>query len=546
MADAARSTNRPGALDITRKLAEICGSPFARFAGPADEVAGRTARWVAVPGGPHAAAEVLRLAAAYDLTVVPRGAGTKIDWGAAPAQVDIMLDTGRLAGVWHEPRDAAVAEIGAGTPMRAVQATLARTNRRLPVDAPSPGATLGGVLAADESGPLRHRHGSPCAQLIGVRYLDADGELVSIGESGTAALGRAAPGVGGGRPGGRAPTGDAAAGAGAGMGGAGSGLGGAADDPGWGAGGLAGGPGWDVGDPAAGAGWDAGGQWGSAGGDPGRGGGDAILGRGGMPGLDVARLLCGSQGGLGVLVSATMRVQAVPASRVWVSRPVWTPLEVHDLVRAVLASGVGPAAVELDLPVPVPLPRRRIPATHPSVINRPDHPAVTGRPAAGSLVVLLEGGPADVTERAERLRAVLGAPAMVGHHAPEWWGRYPFAPGDTALRIEVPINDLHAAVYALRDAAGAPVPVRGSAGTGAVHAALPGALPPERVASILTAVRSVLIARQGRCVVVAAPTAVRRTVDLWGELPALPRLRSAKAHLDPHHRLAPGRLPGGL
>ncbi len=476
MADAARSTPRLGALDITRKLAAICGDPFARFAGPADEVAGRTARWVAVPGGPHAAAEVLRLAAAYDLTVVPRGAGTKIDWGAAPEQVDIMLDTGRLAGVWHEPRDAAVAEIGAGTPLRAVQATLARTNRRLPVDAPSPGATLGGVLAADESGPLRHRHGSPCAQLVGVRYLDADGELVSVGESGTEALGRAAPGSGAGRP----------------------------------------------------------------------GGGDAILGRGEVPGLDVARLLCGSQGGLGVLVSATMRVHAVPAGRLWVSRPVWTPLEVHDLVRAVLAADVDPAAVELDLPVPVPLPRRRIPATHPSVVNRPDHPAVTGRPAAGSLVVLLEGGPADVTERAERLTAVLGAEAIVGHHAPEWWGRYPFAPGDTALRIEVPIGDLHAAVYALRDATGGPVPVRGSVGSGTVHAALSGALPPERVASILTAVRSVLIARRGRCVVVAAPAAVRRAVDLWGELPALPRLRSAKAHLDPHHRLAPGRLPGGL
>ncbi|MBC9003991.1 FAD-binding oxidoreductase, partial [Micromonospora aurantiaca] len=498
MADAARSTDRLEALDITRKLAAICGTPFARFAGPADEVAGRTARWVAVPGGPHAAAEVLRLAAAHDLTVVPRGAGTKIDWGAAPAQVDIMLDTGRLAGVWHEPRDAAVAEIGAGTPLRAVQATLARTNRRLPVDAPSPGATLGGVLAADESGPLRHRHGSPCAQLVGVRYLDADGELVSVGESGTEALGRATPGSGGGRASGRGPAGD-------GGGGAGSGPACAADDFGWGADGPAGG----------------------AGGDPGRGGGDAILGRGEVPGLDVARLLCGSQGGLGVLVSATMRVHAVPAGRLWVSRPVWTPLEVHDLVRAVLAAGVDPAAVELDLPVPVPLPRRRIPPTHPSVVNRPDHPAVTGRPAAGSLVVLLEGGPADVTERAERLTAVLGAEAIVSHHAPEWWGRYPFAPGDTALRIEVPINDLHAAVYALRDATGGPVPVRGSAGAGTVHAALSGALPPERVASILTAVRSVLIARRGRCVVVAAPAAVRRAVDLWGELPTLPRLRSA-------------------
>ncbi|MET7965729.1 FAD-binding oxidoreductase [Micromonospora sp. NPDC005305] len=475
MAAAARSTDRPGALEITRKLAEICGPPFARFAGPADEVAGRTARWVAVPGGPHAAAEVLRLAAAHDLTVVPRGAGTKIDWGAAPAQVDIMLDTGRLAGVWHEPQASAVAEIGAGTPLRAVQATLERTGRRLPVDAPSPGATLGGVLAADESGPLRHRHGSPCAQLVGVRYLDADGELVSVGEPGTALLGRAGPAGGG----------------------------------------------------AA-----------------------ALFGAAEVPGLDVARLLCGSQGGLGVLVSATMRVQAVPAGRVWVSRPVWTPLEVHDLVRAVLAARLDPAAVELDLPVPVPLPRRRIPASHPSVANRPDHPAVTGRPgrpaAAGSLVVLLEGGPADVAERADRLTALLGTEAVVNHAAPEWWGRYPFAPGDTALRIEVPINDLHAAVYALRDAAGTPVPVRGSAGIGAVHAALPGSLPRDRVASILAAVRGVLMARQGRCVVVSAPAPVRRAVDLWGELPTLPRLRTAKAHLDPHHRLSPGRLPGGL
>ncbi|MFI6129636.1 FAD-binding oxidoreductase [Micromonospora sp. NPDC051141] len=492
MAAAARSTDRPGALEITRKLAEICGRPFARFAGPADEVAGRTARWVAVPGGPRAAAEVLRLAAAHDLTVVPRGAGTKIDWGAAPGRVDIMLDTGRLAGVWHEPRDAAVAEIGAGTPLRAVQATLGRTGRRLPVDAPSPGATLGGVLAADEAGPLRHGHGSPCAQLVGVRYLDADGELVSVGESGTARLERAAP-TGGFDLGGLVAVG--------------------------------GGPG--AGGPVA-------------------GGGDAVLGAGGLPGLDVARLLCGSQGGLGVLVSATMRVHAAPAGRVWVSRPLWSPLELPDLVRAVQAAGVDPAAVELDLPVPIPLPRRRIPASHPSVAGRPDHPAVTGRPAVGSLVVLLEGGPSDVAGRAERLTAVLGGEAVVNHHAPEWWGRYPFAPGDTALRIDLPATDLHAAVYALRDAAGTPMPVRGSAGIGSAYAALPGSLAPERVASILTAVRGVLIARQGRCVVVAAPAPVRRGVDLWGELPALPRLRSAKAHLDPHRRLAPGRLPGGL
>ncbi|WP_036373710.1 FAD-binding oxidoreductase [Micromonospora sp. ATCC 39149] len=452
MAAAAWSIDRSRAVGITRRLAEICGPPFARLGGAADEVAGEPARWVAVPGAEQAAAEVLRLAAAHDLTVVPRGAGTKIDWGAAPDHVDIMLDTGRLAGICHRPPDAGVAEIGAGTPLRAVQATLERSGLRLALDAPSPGATVGGVLAADESGPLRHRHGSPCEQLVGVRYLAASGELISAG--------------------------------------------------------------------------------------------------GGAPGLELARLLCGSQGGLGVLVSATLRVQPVPASRAWVTRPVWSPLEVDGLVREVLAARLDPAAVELDLPARANRVRPPLHPDAPEALARARHPSMFRRtvvPAgAGSLTVLLEGGPVDVAERADGLCGLLGDEATIDHSAPQWWRRYPFGLGETALRIEVPITDLHAAVYALRDAAGGPVPVRGSAGQGVLHAALPGSLPAERVASIVAGVRAVLLARRGRCVVVAAPPAVRESVDLWGELTSLPRLRAAKEYLDPHQRLAPGRLPGGL
>ncbi len=60
---------------------------------------------------------------------------------------------------------------------------------------------------------------------------------------------------------------------------------------------------------------------------------------------------------------------------------------------------------------------------------------------------------------------------------PEWWGRYPFDRGDVALKIATPIADLYAALYALRDAAGSPVPVRGSAGVGVCYASLPGHRP---------------------------------------------------------------------
>lgn len=485
---------RRGSADIARRLAGICGARFARPAGAADDVAGAVARWVAVPGTPAAATEVVRLAAEYDLSVVARGAGTKLDWGATPSQVDIVLDTGRLAGVWHRPADGLVAEIGAGTPVRAAEAILARAGLRLPLDAPSIGATIGGVVAAGESGPLRHLHGTACDQLVGVSFVDASGVLAHAGTA-------AAPPGGGSGAGGRPVDGE------------------------------------------------------------------------------ITQLLCGSQGALGVLVSTTLRVQPIPASRVWVSRSVWTPLEVHDLVRGILATDLRPTAIEVDLPAA----RPEVAGAEPGVSGGggggpggrgwfggtggpPGGPSRSGDPeqgrpgtqggpgrhgrrgdgGSGTLTVLLEGGPAEVAERVTRLTGLLGGDAEGATAPPQWWRRYPFRPDDVALRMEAPIGDLHAAVYALRDAAGAPIPVRGSAGLGVVHAALPATTPPGRVAAILDGVRAVLRARAGRCVVVAAPQAVREAVDLWGELPDLPLLRQVKERFDPAGRLAPGRYPGGI
>jgi glycolate oxidase FAD binding subunit len=247
-------------------------------------------------------------------------------------------------------------------------------------------------------------------------------------------------------------------------------------------------------------------------------------------GPDLNRLLCGSQGALAVLVSATLRVQPAPSGQLWVGRSVWTPLEVHDLVKQVQAASLAPSAIEVDLPAhrAALIPRQR------------------SRQGPGTVAVLLEGGNADVVERADRLIAVLRGDARALEGPPRWWHRYPFEPGEVAVRLEVPITDLHAAIYALRDAVGGPVPVRGSAGVGVVRAALPSSLSADRVGEILSAVRGVLLFRGGRCVVTCAPPAMSREIDLWGQVPALPTLREAKERFDPAHRLAPGRYVGGL
>ncbi|WP_246446457.1 FAD-binding oxidoreductase [Micromonospora polyrhachis] len=453
VADGMRSISPESDVDVVRRLAHICGLGFTRAAGPADEVGGAPARWVAAPATASAVGAVLRTAADHDLTVVPRGAGTKLDWGAAPTQLDIVLDTGRLAGIHRWSRQEQTVEVGAGTPLRAVQAALGKHGHRLAVDVRSVDATVGGVLATNEVGPLCHRHGTPGDQVMGVSYVDAAGVPTHAG-------------------------------------------------------------GWAAGE---------------------------------SPGYDLARLLCGSYGALGVLVSATLRVRPVPARRLWVSRPVWTPWEMHTLVGEILATPLAPAAIELDLPADLDL------SAAPGPPAAPGRPVDSGwaaarrshsGPPAGSLTILLEGDSAEVTTHAARLRRLLGDRAEATDSPPPWWQRYPFGPDDIALRIAVPVGDLHAAVYALRDAVGAPVPVRGAAGLGVVYAVLPPRTPPHRVAAILAAMRGVLLARDGSCVVVTAPPAVRRSVDLWGALPDLSARRRIKEHFDPYRRLAPGRYPG--
>ena len=247
-------------------------------------------------------------------------------------------------------------------------------------------------------------------------------------------------------------------------------------------------------------------------------------------GYDLGRLLCGSYGTLGVLASATFRLHPVPARRAWVVRAVHNPAEVAGLVSDLLDSTLAPTAIEVDLP-PLPvLPRQR------------DGGPIPG----GQLAVLFEGSVAGLPARCEAAEALLRGDVSTVDKVPAWWGRYPFSATDVALRLSVPVAGLATALYALRDATGVPFPVRGSAGVGVVHAALPAALPGERLASALVAARSALAARGGNCVVLCAPSPLREALDLWGPAPGVALLRRIKEQFDPRRLLAPGRFVGGI
>jgi glycolate oxidase FAD binding subunit len=125
--------------------------------------------------------DAVRAAAVDGRTVAIQGAGTKTAWGGRLAAVDLVLSTTALTGVVaHEPGDRVVT-VRSGTPLRELQETLAASGQRLSVESGYADATVGGVLAAGEAGPLRLRYGSGRDLLIGVEFVRADGVVAHSG-----------------------------------------------------------------------------------------------------------------------------------------------------------------------------------------------------------------------------------------------------------------------------------------------------------------------------------------------------------------------------
>jgi glycolate oxidase iron-sulfur subunit len=126
--------------------------------------------------------ETIRLATRNRWRILPAGLGSKLGWSAAPARVDLVLSTRRLAGiVAYEPGDGTLTA-RAGTTMEALErATLESRNHLTPrVPAPSR-ATIGGVLAAGQSGVDRLRYGPARHHVLGMRAALADGSSTKSG-----------------------------------------------------------------------------------------------------------------------------------------------------------------------------------------------------------------------------------------------------------------------------------------------------------------------------------------------------------------------------
>jgi glycolate oxidase FAD binding subunit len=116
------------------------------------------------------------------LAVIPRGGGTKTDWGNPPAREDVILSTLRLNRIIEHAWADLTVTVEAGCTVAALQKTVAEHGQRLALDPLWPEyATVGGILATNDSGALRLRYGALRDLIIGVTLALPDGTLAESG-----------------------------------------------------------------------------------------------------------------------------------------------------------------------------------------------------------------------------------------------------------------------------------------------------------------------------------------------------------------------------
>lgn len=148
---------------------------------PDDAVDGVTPSLVAEPESGAAFAALLADASSDRRPTVMRGGGTKSGWGRTPAAVGLVVSTARLGSLLVHRDGDLTATVGAGVTLARLNQTLAARGQWLPVDSAFGGTTIGGMLATNDAGPLRHRYGTPRDLLIGITLALTDGHVVKAG-----------------------------------------------------------------------------------------------------------------------------------------------------------------------------------------------------------------------------------------------------------------------------------------------------------------------------------------------------------------------------
>lgn len=176
--------SRPAQVSFTR-LEEIAGAAYAVTDAAeiaARKVCGVQPSVVVSPADAPQVAEILRFAAAEKLSVIPTGGCTKLGIGSPPTRYDIALDLSRMNRVLaYDPHDLTLG-VEPGVRIEELLRILAQKKQFLPLAVPfADRATVGGIVAANSSSPLRHAFGGARDFCLGMEFVTGEGARAKSG-----------------------------------------------------------------------------------------------------------------------------------------------------------------------------------------------------------------------------------------------------------------------------------------------------------------------------------------------------------------------------
>jgi glycolate oxidase FAD binding subunit len=167
---------------IEEQLRSVAGPENLRPATPGDTVCGVLPQFIAEPENEQQLAAILSAANDAGIAVIPRGSGSKLDWGNPPSRAELILSTARLNQILEHAWADQTVTVEVGCALQSLQNALAKHGQRLACDSLWPeNATVGGLLSTNDSGALRLRFGALRDLIIGVTLALPDGTLASSG-----------------------------------------------------------------------------------------------------------------------------------------------------------------------------------------------------------------------------------------------------------------------------------------------------------------------------------------------------------------------------
>ena len=262
-----------------------------------------------------------------------------------------------------------------------------------------------------------------------------------------------------------------------------------------------------------------------------------------VTGYDVPKLLVGSLGTLGIIVSATLRLHPVPvATGSWLCA-FGESAAAGAFLSALLASSIEPERLLL-------IDARALAAGG----WRGACPAVSAASYAVGVLVSIASAEEAVRSQGvalERLACGEGGTAQPWPDA-AWPGLAAALHGPVVVRLAGEIRRITAwldRAHALAAGAGMELQSVGQAGHGVLHVALDGVRSAAQLGdAVLAPLRGELAGEGGSAVLERAPAAIKAGLDVWGPVSpeSLAIMSRIKREFDPAGLLNPGRFVGGL